>query len=134
MRLLHRLANRGLDVERPEGTTHANLEPQGRVLTGWLTPATALALVEPLVLEIDDKLSLSVASPDVDAPSRLEPGQLTITRLAGATETERIYQFRLVRDRVASVARLVIEGDGVPRSFKISSTTRPVVRTWKRRN
>jgi hypothetical protein len=38
-----------------------------------------------------------------------------------------------VLDHVAQVARLTVEGDGLPHSFKISSTTRPVVRTWKRR-
>ena len=129
----HRARSLAIDVERPEGVTHATYPRGSHMLVGWLTPATALQLVEPLVIEVDEKVSFAIETPDVDAPGTLVKGSLTISRIAGATEAERVYRLRLVLDRVAQVARLTLEGDGLPHSFKISSTTRPVVRTWRRR-
>ena len=76
--------------------------------------------------------SFSVDTPDVDAPGALERGTLTITRVTTSDDT-RTYRLRLVLDHVAQVARVTLGGDGLPRAFKIASTTRPVVRTWTRR-
>ena len=144
-----------LDVDRPEGVTHADYRSTDRRLVPWLTPATAFELVQPIALE-DAKLgaspapadreeegsaavpegaatSFAVDTPDVDAPGVLQRGSLTITRLAGTPPGERAYRLRLVLDHVAQVARVTLGADGLPRALKISSTTRPMVRTWKRR-
>ena len=121
-----------IDVERAEGATRATFHRTDRPVIGALTPATAYALVEPLVLEVDDKLSLSVATPDPDAPAVLRRAELAISRLPGSSDAQRVYRLRLVLDRVAQVARIVLDGDSIS-LFKISSTTRPVVRTWRRR-
>lgn len=124
-----------LDVDRPEGTTHATFSRKDRSLVGWLSPATAMALVAPVVatLAVGDKTELSIDTPDSDAPSTLERGSITIERLPG-TDTELEFRLRLVLDRVAQVGHLTFEeGSPIARSFKVSSTTRPVFRTWKRR-
>jgi len=60
-------------------------------------------------------------------------GALTVARIAAPHERQRAYTFRLSVDRTATAARLVIDGDGLPRFFKVSSTTRPLIRTWERR-
>jgi imidazolonepropionase-like amidohydrolase len=124
-----------IDVERPEASTHITYTRKDRSLVGWLTPATAMMLVAPVVaqLAINDKTTVSIDTPNIDAPGTLEHGALTIERLVG-TETELEFRLRLVLDHVAQVGRLTFEeGSRVPRSFKMSSTTRPVTRTWKRR-
>jgi hypothetical protein len=56
-----------------------------------------------------------------------------IERLPPTKDTERIYRLRLAIDRVAVAARITLEGEAFPSSFRISSTTRPVVRTYTRR-
>ncbi len=124
-----------LDVERPEGTTHATFSRTDRSLVGWFSPATAMALVAPVVarLAIGDKTTLGIDTPNGDAPGTLERGSVTIERLPG-TDTELEFRLRLVLDHVAQVGHLTFqEGSVVARSFKVSSTTRPVFRTWKRR-
>jgi len=78
-------------------------------------------------------MSFSVDTPDVDAPGALERGSLTITRVATHDES-RAYRIRLVLDHVAQVAKITLGPDGWPHAFKVSSTTRPVVRTWTRRH
>jgi imidazolonepropionase-like amidohydrolase len=117
-----------LEVERPEGTLHAD-HPSA---IDYLTPASAFALVDDSPLAIGDKQTLAVNQPDIDAPSVLRRGTLTIERLPPAKDTERVYRLRLVIDRVATAARVTLEGEGLPYSFKISSTTRPVLRTYTR--
>jgi imidazolonepropionase-like amidohydrolase len=141
-----------LDVDRAEGVTHADYRAKEHRLIAWLTPATAFELVEPIARAdvaqaakpADDETdgsaavpagaatSFSVDTPDVDAPGALERGTLTITRVTTNDDT-RAYRLRLVLDHVAQVARITLGGDGLPRAFKIASTTRPVVRTWTRR-
>jgi hypothetical protein len=158
----HRARALTLDVDRTEGVTHADYRATGHRLLPWLTPATAFELVAPLAREdarepsigsageagareepVDDEAgsaappvsaaaAFAVDTPDVDAPGALERGALTITRVA-TTDDTRVYRLRLVLDHVAQVARLTLGPDGLPRAFKISSTTRPVVRTWTRR-
>ncbi len=94
-----------------------------------------MQLVAPLIttLAVGDKSSFSIDTPNNDAPGTLERGSLTIERLAGHDD-ELEFRLRVVLDHVAQVARLTFaEGSDAPRTFKISSTTRPVVRTWKRR-
>jgi cytosine/adenosine deaminase-related metal-dependent hydrolase len=131
----HRARSLALDVERPESTTHATYGHSSRMLIGWLTPATALEIVEPLIIGVDEKVTFAIDTPDVDAPGTLQHGTLAITRVTEAetSEATKVYRLRLVLDHVAQVARLTVEGDGLPHAFKISSTTRPVVRTWRRR-
>jgi len=139
-----------LDVDRVEGITHADYRATQHRLLSWLTPATAFELVAPIAREdanavFDDEAdgsaavpvgaatSFSVETPDVDAPGALERGSLTITRVATHDDT-RAYRIRLVLDHVAQVARITLGPDGWPRAFKISSTTRPFVRSWTRRH
>lgn len=124
-----------LDVDRPEGKTHAMFARKDRSLVGWLSPATAMALVAPLIatLAVGDKTTMSIDTPDSDAPSTLQRGAITIERLAGS-DMELEFRLRLVLDHVAQVGHLTFaEGSRIARSFKVSSTTRPVFRTWKRR-
>ncbi|CAN5395682.1 hypothetical protein BH11MYX1_BH11MYX1_53210 [soil metagenome] len=123
-----------LEVDRPEGKTHATFSRKDRSLVGWFSPATAMALVAPVIstLAVGDKTSMSIDTPDSDAPSTLERGSITIERLPG-TEMELEFRLRLVLDHVAQVGRLTFaEGSSVARSFKVSSTPRPVSRTQKR--
>jgi cytosine/adenosine deaminase-related metal-dependent hydrolase len=150
----HRARTLALDVARAEGTTHADYRSTEHRLLSWLTPATAYELVEPIAradaaqvaTPSDDEsdgsavvppgaaTSFSVDTPDVDAPGALERGTLTITRVATRPEDHtRTYRLRLVLDHVAQVARITLGADGLPREFRIASTTRPVVRTWTRR-
>ncbi len=117
-----------LDVDRPEGTLHAD----HAAAIDYLTPASAFALVDDLPLAVGDKQTLSVSQPDIDAPTVLRRGTLTIERLPPTHDTERVYRLRLAIDRVATAARITLEGEGLPYSFKISSTTRPVIRTYTR--
>jgi hypothetical protein len=125
-----------IDVDRPEGATHITYTSRkGHTLVGWLTPATAMMVVAPVVttLAVGDKTSYSIDTPNIDAPGTLEHGSLTIERLPG-TDSELEFRIRIVLDHVAQVGRITFEeGSTVPRAFKISSTTRPVIRTWKRR-
>jgi hypothetical protein len=118
-----------LDVERPEGTVHAEYASA----LDYLTPASAYALVDNLPIAVGEKTTLYVNQPDGDAPKVLRRGTLLIERLPPTKDTERIYRLRLAIDRVAVAARITLEGEGFPHSFRISSTTRPVVRTYKRR-
>jgi imidazolonepropionase-like amidohydrolase len=133
----HHARTIAIDVERPEGTTHATFTKKDRALVGWLSPATAMAVVAPVVatLAIGDKKTMAIDTPNSDAPGTLERGSLTIERLPDpGSGTTLEYRLRLVLDHVAQVGRLAFEeGSTVPRSFKISSTTRPVFRTWQRR-
>ncbi len=147
----HRARSLTLDVDRTEGVTHADYRAAEHRLLSWLTPATAFELIEPIARQddpADDEsdgsaavpigaaTSFSVDTPDVDAPGALERGALTITRVqSGPSEPAgtRIYRIRLVLDHVAQVARVTLGADGYPRAFRISSTTRPMTRTWKRR-
>jgi Amidohydrolase family len=147
----HRARALTLDVDRTEGITHADYRATEHRLVPWLTPATAVELVEPLAhadasQPADDETdgsaavpagaatSFSVDTPDSDAPGALERGTLTITRVQPAFgDDSRIYRIQLVLDHVAQVARVTLGPDGYPRAFKISSTTRPMVRSWKRR-
>ena len=118
-----------IEVERPEGTTRAEYP----AALDYLTPASAFALVDDSPLAITDKTSIAVAQPDGDAPKVLRKGTLQIERLAGTTDAQRVYRLRLSIDRVAVAARITLEGPGLPHTFKISSTTRPVIRTYRRR-
>jgi imidazolonepropionase-like amidohydrolase len=118
-----------LDVERPEGTTHVEYPSA----LDFLTPASAFALVDDSPLAITDKTTVGISQPDSDAPKVLRKGALQIERLAGATDSQRVYRLRLSIDRVAIAARITLEGSAYPSSFKISSTTRPVIRTYRRR-
>jgi imidazolonepropionase-like amidohydrolase len=117
-----------LEVERPEGTLHAD----HAAAIDFLTPASAFALVDDSPLAIGDKQTFAVSQPDIDAPSVLRKGTLTIERLPPTKDPERVYRLRLAIDRVATAARITLEGAGLPYSFKISSTTRPVIRTYTR--
>jgi hypothetical protein len=84
-------------------------------------------------LAVGDKTSFAIETPLIEAPNVIERGSLTIERLAGS-DSELEFRLRIVLDHVAQVGRLKFaEGSAVPRSFKVSSTTRPVVRTWTRR-
>lgn len=116
-----------LDVERPEGTVHVEYASA----LDYLTPASAYALVDNLPIAVGEKTTLAVSQPDADAPKLLRRGTLQIERLPPTHETERVYRLRLAIDRVAVAARITLEGEGFPHSFRISSTTRPVVRTYK---
>ena len=118
-----------LDVERPEGMVHA----EHANALDYLTPASAYALVDKLTIAVGEKTTLHVNQPDGDAPRILRRGALIIERLPPVKDGERIYRLRLAIDRVATAARITLEGEGMPRVFRISSTTRPVVRTYKRR-
>lgn len=118
-----------LDVERPEGTIHA----EHANALDYLTPASAYALVDKLTIAVGEKTTLYVNQPDGDAPAVLRRGKLEIERLPPTKDGERIYRLRLAIDRVATAARITLEGEGMPRIFRISSTTRPIVRTYKRR-
>jgi len=126
-----------IDMDRPEGPVHVTYTRtrKDRRLIGWLSPATAMQLVAPVVttLAVGDKTSFAIETALVEAPNVIERGSLTIERLPG-TDSELEFRIRLVLDHVAQVGRLnFAEGSAVPRSFKVSSTTRPVVRTWTRR-
>jgi imidazolonepropionase-like amidohydrolase len=129
----HRLRTLALDVDRPEGHTQIDHAAGDRRLIGWLTPATVGALVDGLVLDVDERTAHGVVQPDPDAPATLRAGELAITRLPDPSETQRAYRLRLTVDHGTWVARLVVDGDGVPHELRVSSTTRPVTRTWKRR-
>ena len=148
----HRARALTLDVDRIEGISHADYRATQHRLQSWLTPATAFELVAPIAREDADapsddedsdagsaavpagaSTSFSVDTPEVDAPGALERGSLTITRVATHDET-RAYRIRLVLDHVAQVAKITLGPDGWPRAFKISSTTRPFVRSWTRRH
>lgn len=118
-----------LDVERPDGTTHVEYP----AALDYLTPASAFALVDDSPLAITDKSTTGVVQPDVDAPRLLRKGSLQIERLPGATDAQRVYRLRLSIDRVAVAARITLDGPGLPSTFKISSTTRPIIRTYTRR-
>ncbi|HEY6033691.1 MAG TPA: amidohydrolase family protein [Kofleriaceae bacterium] len=131
----HRAQTLQIDVERPEGATHVTYTRKDRALVGWLSPATAMQLVAPQVsrLAIGDKVTLSIDTPIYDAPATLERGSLTIERMPGSDQ-ELEFRLRLVLDHVAQVGRLQFsEGSATARTFKVSSTTRPVYRTWTRR-
>jgi hypothetical protein len=126
-----------IDMDRPEGPVHVTYTRtrKDRRLIGWLSPAIAMQLVAPVVatLAVGDKTSFAIETALIEAPNVIERGSLTIERLAG-TDSELEFRLRLVLDHVAQVGRLnFAEGSAVPRSFKVSSTTRPVVRTWTRR-
>lgn len=118
-----------LDVERPDGVTHVEYP----AALDYLTPASAFALVDDSPLAITDKATTGIAQPDLDAPRLLRKGTLQIERLAGTTDAQRVYRLRLSIDRVATAARITLDGPGLPSSFRISSTTRPIVRTYSRR-
>ncbi|MBV8759622.1 MAG: amidohydrolase family protein [Deltaproteobacteria bacterium] len=118
-----------LDVERPDGVTHVDYP----AALDYLTPASAFALVDDSPLAITDKTTVGVAQPDIDAPNVLRKGALQIERLPGATDAQRVYRLRLSIDRVATAARITLDGPGLPSSFKISSTTRPIIRSYTRR-
>ena len=94
---------------------------------------TAASLVDDSPLAITDKTTLAVAQPDADAPKVLRKGALQIERLAGTSDAQRVYRLRLSIDRVATAARITLDGPGLPGTFRISSTTRPVIRTYHRR-
>jgi hypothetical protein len=89
--------------------------------------------VDKLTIAVGEKTTLYVNQPDGDAPGVLRRGKLDIERLPPTKDGERVYRLRLAIDRVATAARITLEGEGMPRVFRISSTTRPVVRTYKRR-
>lgn len=132
---VHHAQTLAIDVERPEGATHVTYTRKDRALVGWLSPATAMQLVAPQVskLAIGDKVTFSIDTPISDAPATLERGTITIERMPG-TDSELEYRLRLVLDHVAQVGRLQFaEGSATARTFKVSSTTRPVYRTWTRR-
>jgi hypothetical protein len=74
-----------------------------------------------------------IAFVDVAVVTMETPQLLEIERLPPTKDGERIYRLCLAIDRVATGARITLEGPGMPRVFRISSTTRPVVRTYKRR-
>ncbi|HSN27412.1 MAG TPA: amidohydrolase family protein [Kofleriaceae bacterium] len=118
-----------LSVERPDGVIHVEYP----AALDYLTPASAFALVDDSPLAITDKSTTGIAQPDVDAPRLLRKGTLQIERLPGATDAQRVYRLRLSIDRVAVAARITLDGPGLPSTFKISSTTRPIIRTYTRR-
>jgi hypothetical protein len=128
-RARHLLADERADVERPDGVTHVEYP----AALDYLTPASAFALVDDSPLAITDKSTTGVAQPDLDAPRLLRKGTLQIERLPGTTDAQRVYRLRLSIDRVATAARITLDGPGLPSSFKLSSTTRPIVRTYARR-
>ncbi|MFT3700217.1 MAG: amidohydrolase family protein [Kofleriaceae bacterium] len=126
-----------VNIDRTEVSTHKTYEKADRKLIGFLTPATAMLVVAPLVskLAIDEKQSFAIDTPNIDAPGTLEHGSLTVERLASTAGDNALeFRLRLVLDHVAQVGHLTFdEGSTVPRAFKVSSTTRPVVRSWRRR-
>jgi len=131
----HRARTLTIDVSRPTGDVHAEHAASDHLVIGWLSPATAAALLDGLALDIDQQLDLTVRQPDRDAPDVLRKGSLTITRIApgkGEDEAAPVYRIRLAIDHGAWVARVVLDADGLPQLFKISDTSRPVVRTWRR--
>ena len=117
-------------VERPDGVTHVEYP----AALDYLTPASAFALVDDSPLAITDKTTMGVAQPDLEAPKLLRKGTLQIERLAGTSDAQRVYRLRLSIDRVATAARITLDGPGLPSSFRISSTTRPIIRTYYRRH
>jgi imidazolonepropionase-like amidohydrolase len=131
----HRVNALDVDVVRADGTFRVAHQrgPRDLPLVGALTPATGLAITAGLALEVDQHATFAVSTLDEDAPATLRRGALTVTRLVPPSTGQRAYKLRLAVDRTATVARIVIDGDGVPRFFKVSSTTRPLVRTWERR-
>ncbi|HEY0252451.1 MAG TPA: hypothetical protein VGC41_13040, partial [Kofleriaceae bacterium] len=126
-----------VNIDRTEVTTHVTYDKLDRKLIGFLTPATAMQIVAPLVakLAINDKQSFSIDTPNIDAPGTLEHGSLQVERLPSAPGDNALeFRLRLTLDHVAQVGHLTFdEGSTVPRFFKVSSTTRPVVRSWRRR-
>ncbi|HTR49486.1 MAG TPA: amidohydrolase family protein, partial [Kofleriaceae bacterium] len=140
-----------LDVERPDGTRHAEHAGRTPRLVAWLSPATAASLVEsagfaaarsdarhrggpiePAVLEPDERVALAVAEPERDAPDTLHRGELSIRRQPDGDHGEHVYRLHLTVDHGSWMARLVIDLDGIPRELRVTDSTRPVVRTWKR--
>ena len=123
-----------IDVERADSTLHAShvRGPGDRPLVGALTPAIGLALASSVALDVGRSTSFGVDALDIDAPGTLHRGELSIAR-EPAPSGQRAYSFRLAIDRTSTVARIVIDAGGMPRYFKVSSTTRPLIRTWERR-
>jgi imidazolonepropionase-like amidohydrolase len=129
----HRIQTLSLDIDRPEGRSQIDQEAGDQRLIGWLTPATAAVLVDGTSLDVDEHVTRSIAQPDSDDPATLRDGAITISRIPPPTPTQHEYRLRLLIDHVAWAARLIVDADGLPRQFRLSSTTRPVTRTWKRR-
>ena len=129
----HRARTLVVDVDRPEGPQHAEFDSRDVPLLGALTPVSARELVEHLALDEGGKLELAVEAPDPDVPSKLVRGHVAITRTPTTSghDEERNYQIVLTFEHGLWVARITVDGTGLPRSFRLSSTTRPVVRSWK---
>jgi imidazolonepropionase-like amidohydrolase len=124
---VRRVAGLALDIERPEGHVLVDHARGRHPLVGWLTPATAATIATALDLAIDQKMSLSIDQPDPDAPELLRAGDLAVTRTG-----DRSFDLRITIDRVSWQGRLVLASDHMASLFRLSSTTRPVVRTWTR--
>jgi hypothetical protein len=121
-----------LDIDRAAGARHAEHAARAPLLVGWLAPATAASLVEPLALAESERLVLSVAEPDRDAPEELHPGELSVTRQPDGEGGAHVYRLHLTVDHGNWTARLVLDLDGIPRELRVTDASRPVVRTWKR--
>jgi amidohydrolase family protein len=137
-----RLRALSLDVDRPSGALHlehgeagaqhVEYRKHGPILVGWLTPATAAALVDALALEEDERIALAIEQPDRDAPETLRTGTISIKRELDSESGERSYHMRLSIAHGTWSARLALDPDGLPRKLEISDGARPVVRTWRR--
>jgi hypothetical protein len=130
-----RLRTLAVDVERVAGShhaEHAQPRPDAPRLIGWITPASALALVDGLVLAPDGRIAFEVIQPDRDAPDQLRHGDLSIRRVDDGSTHIRTYRMRLTVEHGTWTARLVLDPDGLVHRLEISDTARPVVRTWSR--
>ncbi len=130
----HRLRGLALDVERPEGTTHAEHAAGAHALVAAFSPATAVAIVDSLVIEADTKVTLAIDVPDPDAPATLLRGVLEVSHLdTPISEGQRAFRLRLTIDHVAWAARLIVDPDGNAHMLRVSWTSRPINRTWTRK-
>jgi hypothetical protein len=101
-------------------------------MVGWLTPASALALVEGLRLEPEGRAAFDIEQPDRDAPDQLRKGDLSIRRVDDGTTDARTYRIRLTIAHGTWTARLVLDADGLPHRLEVSDSARPFVRAWRR--
>jgi imidazolonepropionase-like amidohydrolase len=130
-----RLRALSVDVERAAGSHHVEhgpTESQETRLIGWLTPASALALIDGTALEPDERIAFEVAQPDRDAPDQLRRGDLSIRRVDDGSTDARTYRIRLTIEHGTWTARLVLDPDGLVHKLEVSDVARPVVRTWRR--
>jgi hypothetical protein len=127
-----KLRTLAIELERPAGAQRVEYVSGTPRLVGWLTPATALALVEPLAIEPEERVAFALVQPDRDDPGRLRAGDLSIRRLDDGSTEARAYRIRLTIEHGTWTARLLVDADGMPHELAVTDAARPVVRTWRR--